>query len=411
MKIPAIRAKIGDWDYYVTTLTFEQVSQFVTKIDEHLHKSESLNDLIQRSISNNYLSIKDYILNQPSVFFNSLVLAVYNDYPKWQEIEFRYDETETFVMGLLDFPGNHKIFPVDGQHRVEGIKSALSENPELKHQKISAIFVGHSNQESGMQRTRRLFTTLNRYAKPVSLDDIIALDEDDSVAIFTRYLLEEYPLFSDKKVVYAKQKAIPSNNKEAITSIITLYQANLELLKIFFVKRLNKKATPKNIEDYLKYRRPNEEMEAFKEFSLEFWNAFQFKLSFIQAFINSKHNPAEKFRNNETGGNLLFRPIGFLPFIKAAILIHNRTDMNFNIVFERFNSLNMNIDSKPWHFVVWNPIQKKMIMNSDQITQLMLIYLFDESILEKREIQKLKEGYAAKISFQENVNEVLNDLN
>jgi DNA sulfur modification protein DndB len=152
-------------------------------------------------------------------------------------------------------------------------------------------------------------------------------------------------------------------------------------------------------------------MEAFKEFSLEFWNAFQFKLSFIQAFINSKHNPAEKFRNNETGGNLLFRPIGFLPFIKAAILIHNRTDMNFNIVFERFNSLNMNIDSKPWHFVVWNPIQKKMIMNSDQITQLMLIYLFDESILEKREIQKLKEGYAAKISFQENVNEVLNDLN
>lgn len=68
MKIPALKAKIGNWDYYVTTLTFEQVSAFVSKIDEHLHKSESLKDLIQRSITNNYLSIKEYIVNQPEVF-------------------------------------------------------------------------------------------------------------------------------------------------------------------------------------------------------------------------------------------------------------------------------------------------------------------------------------------------------
>ena len=131
MKIPALKAKIGDWDYYVTTLTFEQVSRFVSKIDEQLHKSESLKDLIQRSITNNYLSIKEYIINQPSVFFNSLVLAVYDEYPKWQEIEFKFDGEETYQMGLLDFPGNHKIFPVDGQHRVEGIKASLKEDPNL----------------------------------------------------------------------------------------------------------------------------------------------------------------------------------------------------------------------------------------------------------------------------------------
>ncbi len=58
MKIPALRAKIGNWDYYVTTLTFDQVNVYVSKIDENLHKSESLKDLIQRSITNNYLSIK-----------------------------------------------------------------------------------------------------------------------------------------------------------------------------------------------------------------------------------------------------------------------------------------------------------------------------------------------------------------
>lgn len=411
MKIPALKAKIGDWDYYVTTLTFEQVSKFVSKIDEHLHKSESLKDLIQRSITNNYLSIKEYIINQPSVFFNSLVLAVYDEYPKWQEIEFKYDSGETYQMGLLEFPGNHRIFPVDGQHRVEGIKAALKENPELKDQQIAAIFIGHKNDELGKQRTRRLFTTLNRYAKPVSLDDIIALDEDDSVAMVTRYLLEEYDLFSRKRVVYAKQKAIPANNKEAITSIITLYQANLEILKVFYEEQFNKKPTQKVIEEYLKFRRPNEEIEQYKAFCVRYWDTLKSKLSFIQAYVNKTENEAEGYRNNLTGGNLLFRPIGFLPFIKASLLIYKREGKEFDEIFERFNQINFNIDSNPWHYVVWNPIEKKMIMNSDSVTQLLLIYLYDGSVLEQREMQKLKEGYASKISYENDLNNVLQNIN
>lgn len=123
MKIPALRANIGNWDYYVATLTFKEVNDMVSRIDNELHKSESLRDLIQRSITNNYKNIKKYILNQPELFFNSLVLAVYDDYPDWREIEFTYDDEETYQMGLLEFPGHHKIFPVDGQHRVEGIKA------------------------------------------------------------------------------------------------------------------------------------------------------------------------------------------------------------------------------------------------------------------------------------------------
>ena len=62
MKIPAIKGKIGIWDYYITNLTFQQVSDSVSKIDDELHKSDSLKDLIQRSITNNYISIKNIFL-------------------------------------------------------------------------------------------------------------------------------------------------------------------------------------------------------------------------------------------------------------------------------------------------------------------------------------------------------------
>lgn len=410
MKIPALKAKIGDWDYYVTTLTFEQVSKFVSKIDEHLHKSESLKDLIQRSITNNYLSIKDYIINQPSVFFNSLVLAVYDEYPKWQEIEFKYDRVETYQMGLLDFPGNHKIFPVDGQHRVEGIKAALKENPELKNQQIAAIFIGHKNDELGKQRTRRLFTTLNRYAKPVSLDDIIALDEDDSVAITTRYLLEEYDLFTDQRVIYAKQKAIPKNNKEALTSIITLYQANIEIFKVFFEQKFNKKPTKKRITEYLKFRPSEEEIQEFIDFCVNYWNSFKGNLSFIDDYLSLNFNASAQFRNNESGGNLIFRPIGLLPFVKASLTIYQREEKTLPQIIEHFNNVNFHIDSKPWHYVVWNPIEKKMLMNSSSLIYLLLIYLYDNELLQGSELQKLKEGYASKISYEQDLDNVLNEI-
>jgi len=411
MKIPALKAKIGDWDYYVTTLTFEQVSQFVSRIDENLHKSESLKDLIQRSITKNFISIKEYIVNQPSVFFNSLVLAVYDDYPNWQEIEFKYDDEETFQMGLLDFPGHHKVFPVDGQHRVEGIKAALKEKPELKDQKIAAIFVGHKNDDLGKQRTRRLFTTLNRYAKPVSLDDIIALDEDDIVAITTRYLLEDFDLFTGKRVINTKQKAIPTTNKDAITSIITLYQANIELFKVFYENKFQKKPTKNRITGYLKFRPANEDIEEFREFCISYWGAFKTKLSFISEYVNIYENSAESYRNSDTGGNLLFRPIGLLPFVKSSIQIYQREEKTFEQIFERFNNVNFQINTKPWLNVVWNQIEKKMIMGSDSLSLLLLSYLYSSNILTEIELQKLKESYAAKNTYNGDINNVLDDLN
>ena len=251
---------------------------------------------------------------------------------------------------------------------------------------------------------------MNRYAKTVSLDDIIALDEDDSVAITTRYLLEEYDLFTGKRVINAKQKAIPTTNKEAITSIITLYQANLELFKVFYQDKFNKKPTQKVITEYLKLRPANEDIEAFREFCISYWDAFKTNLSFITDYVNTSENSAEAYRNNETGGNLLFRPIGLLPFVKSSLLIYQREEKTFEQIFERFNEVNFDINNKPWLNVVWNQIEKKMIMNSDSVTQFLLIYLYADNILTEEELKKLKEGYASKISYDQDVNNVLQGI-
>lgn len=399
---------MGDWTYYVTTLTFEQVNQYVSRIDDELHKSESLKELIQRSITNNYKSIQEYILNQPELFFNALVLAVYDDYPEWREIEFRYDDIETYNMGILEFPGTHKIFPVDGQHRVEGIKAALKDDENLASQKITTIFIGHKNDEAGMQRTRRLFSTLNRYAKPVKMDDIIALDEDDSIAIVTRELLELFNLFTGKRVTKSKNKAIPDNDKHSFTSIITLYQCNKELLKQFRRDRKennpNKERDKKSLSTYLKFRPDEEEIELFNNYCFNFWKDFLNNMSVLTHFISDENErleqPALAYRNKKIGGNLLFRPVGLLPTIQAAIEIHRRTDTDYENIFKALDQINMIISEKPWKNVLWNPIERTMIMGTSNIVKLMLLYMYGKKVINSKELKSLKEKYADRMNVE-----------
>jgi DNA sulfur modification protein DndB len=415
MKIPALRSNIGDWNYYVTTLTFEQVREFVSRVDDELHNSKELKDLIQRSITNNYISIKEYILNQPEFFFNSLVLAVYDDYPIWREIEFKYDDVETYQMGLLEFPGTHKIFPVDGQHRVEGIKAALLQDPSLKENKISAIFIGHKNDEEGLQKTRRLFSTLNRYAKPVTLDDIIALDEDDSVAIATRYLLENHSLFKEGNITKSKNKAIVESDKTSFTSIITLYECNKELLKCFRkelkISAPNNDRDKKSLKDYLKFRPTDEDINTYIDFVSNFWSNFQINLDAVQNYSENKLlNRAEPLRNKRNGGNVLFRPVSLVPFVQAVILIRERRKESFSNIFDTFNDVNFTLNTEPWNQVLWNSYESKMIMGDKILVKLLFLFLHEEEILTAKEVENLLLKYKSALNYEGKSEDLLKTL-
>lgn len=219
MKIPAIKGKIGETIYYIANLTFQQINQLVKRVDSELHTSTSLKEEIQRSLSDNYIKIKQYILTRDDHFFNSLVLAVYDGLPVWTEIRYELEEEWYHNVGVLHFNGDEKIFPVDGQHRVEGIKAALREKSEIASETISVILIGHNNTPEGMEKSRRIFSTLNRYAKPVRLGDIIALDEDDIVAITTRIMLENFPLFTGDKIKASNSKSIPIWGQEMFYNI------------------------------------------------------------------------------------------------------------------------------------------------------------------------------------------------
>ena len=112
-------------------MTFSQVSQNVTASINEIYEASCLDEILQRALTDNFASIKNYILKDSERFFNAVILAIYNGDPQWLEVEFNDEESEFTNVGFLEFSGEETIFPVDGQHRVAGIREALREDPSL----------------------------------------------------------------------------------------------------------------------------------------------------------------------------------------------------------------------------------------------------------------------------------------
>lgn len=389
MKIPAIRANIGNWIYYVATLSFKQVNDYVKKIDDELHKSKLLSEMLQRSITDNYKSIATYIKTHEDRFFNALILAVYDGEPQWHEVRLEYDTGEEFVnLGVLELTGDEKIFPVDGQHRVEGIKEVLSESEDYNEERIPVVFIGHKKDEMGMRRARQLFSTLNRYAKPVSMRDIIALDEDDIIAIASRDLIDEHRLFANNRILDTKNKAIPDTNKMALTTIITFYECNRELL-VDYIKQ--KKKTNKNfpkLSDYIRIRPNDKEIEEYKSICFEFWDSMISGLECIQKIADNPEYDVAEYRN-ENGGLIIFRPVALVPLIKAIIRVKNAMDLSFEDVIKKIPLNVLELTHPVWKWVIWNPDKRTMIMGSKGLIESIIIYYLNETLLTSKEKAKL----------------------
>lgn len=417
MKIPAIRAHIGNWVYYIATLRFKDVSKYVKRVDNELHRSDLLKQMLQRSITDNYKSIAHYIESQEERFFNALVLAVYDGEPTWHEVRLEYDDgSEFYNLGILELSGDEKIFPVDGQHRVEGIKKVVSESHKYDDEQIPVIFIGHKTDDAGMQRSRRLFSTLNRYAKPVSMRDIIALDEDDIVAIASRELIDTHPLFSKDRLLDSKTKAIPENNSKAFTTIITFYECNLEILWVLLedMEVLNseggKTKGKGKIKEFIRKRPSDEMISQFEELCTSFWDALIECFTDINTYMKDEPN-AQPYRNRE-GGNLLFRPVALLPFVRAAVKVSIRQQKSFCEVFRSFPQKLLSIDSSIWRNILWNNDKGTMIVNNQKLTERILLYFWDKSALTDKEIANMKLDIKAnrQLLDVEDVNTLLRDV-
>src|SRR5437660_3524940 len=136
---PALRGIFGDWVYYCCLMSVEEAAERISYADK-IRKSEKFSEWIQRQLKGQRTKeIAAYLLREKQRFFNSLVVAIYEGDPAWhgfsnfrpqvRDIDLNDvpDDVEASV-GFLSFTGQERLFALDGQHRLSGMREAVRQN-------------------------------------------------------------------------------------------------------------------------------------------------------------------------------------------------------------------------------------------------------------------------------------------
>ena len=370
--LPAIRGIMGDWVYYSCLMDLRELSIRV-RYAEEVHKNQHLSDMIQRQLkTDRSKQIAEYLRNQPERFFNSLVVATYGGQPNWHalsDIRNKYNSNElrdlseetVESVGFLTLQGDENLFALDGQHRLAGIKEAVKQGLEPnQNDDVSVIFVAHIETDNGLARTRRLFTTLNKTAKPVTKGEIIALDEDDVMALCVRRLIEETDLFSGDRIAFVANNNMPMTNSTSLTTIGNLY----DILTILFT---NVKSDLTKRKSDLQRVRPNDDiLEQYFDYSENFISQLGENFKELDEFFTAKDTTTvvKKYRGSH-GGNAIFRPIGLEVFTR--IIVQLTKDMALTQAIKLAAMLPRNLSEAPYEGLMWDS-SNKIILNGHKAT-------------------------------------------
>ena len=313
------------------------------------------------------------------------MVGVYQGQPTWHEIEVQespiwgtpgLDPRFQESFGILELDGEENLYAIDGQHRVAGIKKALEQLKEqgdpqyetLANEDLTFVFVSAEIGDGKIERVRRLFTTLNKEARRVKTQEIIALDEDDPAAIITRWLAIDYEGLNKetpkedgkpvKSLIHFAANQIPTGNRHSVTSIVTLHT---------LVKKVFKPELDRLKREYRTNRPNDDDLKDLYSKAVGIWESARKYVSSLDDVLgsNPEEERASKYRG-EHGGQILFRPIGLQAFAGALGRLRSEK-VDLETAIRSLCELPMEISESPWNYVFWNPNTKRMISQKQNI--------------------------------------------
>lgn len=399
--LSSLRGDFGDWTYYPCLMKLKDIAERIGFADE-IYKSKTLNEMVQRKLKEKWgREIKEYLLRQEQRFFNSLIVAVYEGKPNWYEItdlegSEQLDESEIpddviAGIGILSLNGGERLFTIDGQHRLMGIKEAIKTKAKLGEDELTVIFVAHRTDEAGLARSRRLFTTLNKNAKKVTTSDIIALDEDDTMAIIVRRLVETHPMFQEERISYNPNANLSTGDFTSLTTIVKLYDVLLILFTKIYGKRTKKQLTDMRLSD--------EVLEEHYEYACDYFKHLVNTFKPLQEFLdagNDYETVTAKYRTPE-GGNILFRPIGLSILTEMVATLSQKHELSECLTM--VSKLPQTLTDVPLRGVIWNPTRNTINNKGNTLARNLLLYMLNAY---DKDEDELHESYAKALEKEKN---------
>ena len=380
---PAIQAQMGDWKYYIVRMKMREIAHEV-QLAHDIYEDQTLGDAIQRILGDTRVKneIVGFLARRPDRFFSSIVVASMEGQPSWTPITidesavpavFSNMKSLTESFGILAFGDDPKYYALDGQHRVAAIKLLIDRKVEANppvgfdDDLLSVIVVLREEHDvpegEWKRRYRRLFSSLNRYAKPTDRDTNIIMDEDDLFAILTRRLITDHTFFQapgrdkDSFTVQTKGKNLRKNVSH-FTTLQTLYDVNRILLKTAI--RQNQ-GWYKNFPLDYQIRPEEEEIDDFYTELSNYWDAILQSVPDLNQSSKDMRCHDQVDLDKGLQDHLLFWPIGQELFAKLvrAVLDREFPETGYSSDIEKmtnaldpFVKISWELHNPPWRHLL-----------------------------------------------------------
>ena len=400
--LAAMKARLGDTNYFILSMKAQELVTMV-KIPKELEDwaDMSVEERYQRDINYNRVKkqIAPYLANDDSRFFGAIIVAAMNFSEedifeplaavttKGLPNKYRDDASD---MGFLTFKGGEVLVPLDGQHRLKAIEFAVTGRDEkgrpiaglkpctqLAQEDVTVILVPYIS-----QKARKIFTRVNRYAKPTTTGQNIVTDDDDIVAVLSREVVNT--LIGGRLAKYTSNTLTPKD-PEFITLAIT-YNCNKEIItKTFPTGRLDTTQLP-----------DADKIEAYREKVREVWEVLLEGIEVFADALSDKEETGDDKRREIRKTNLLGKPVGQECLVRAFLRLTGApSNMGDEKACEKLNALPWSITEenlKVWQGILWTGgVDGKIITKNRTLATNIIAYLAGEKISDERKAELLEE--------------------
>lgn len=382
--IPSLRGVSGNWTFYSGVVSARHISERI-KPSHEIREAKALEDYLQRTLKPRVTKIARYLSKRDDRFFNSIIVGIFGGIPQWTEfdlskvtakLDLENSSELKDTLGLLTFGGDEKMFAIDGQHRVEGIRLTYKKSPErVAEDQYPVIFVAHLDTPSGKTRTRRLFCDINKNAVAVSEGDRVVIDEDDVSAVVTRNVYANYPPFKKgtEIAVTERKENLTEKGRERFTSLLALFTVCKRLKKLHRKTRGTSETEPDNVKAF------RDIVYAFFDFSLAHERS-------LNRYFNGEKTTLEAERRDNR--NLLFRPVGLE--VLSRLYVHFSLRNNLQTYQYGLRQLRFRSPGGVFDMILWNSGRIEATAKAKNAAVQICLYLLRE--LPAKDATKLTES-------------------
>lgn len=382
MKIyPALKGEmgVGQPPYYVVMMTVRDLVS-VVDVAQDILIEKAISDDLQRELKKGRTKGIAQFLERNDRFISSIVVAAIGGQPEFHSVEVKKENAVLSFGGLnksfgaLTFDGGEKYYALDGQHRLFALKQMARQEDHdygVADDQVPVILITGDGSlemsEANKRRYRRLFTWMNRYAKPTTREVNIIMDEDDLFSIVTRRLIEENPQFQtdERKLPTSSAKEISirypkvnvrSNSIKSNSSYFTTIRTLCDFTTLCL------KNSDIDIPEDAEHARPSDEfIDNCFTLSNNIWDSLRQTVKCLIEEPDTMRSETDLGNNN-----MLFRPLGQLVFARSICHLfssteqqidHNTTLAELNQVLAPLSCIDWELKHRPWLHLLTTSIE------------------------------------------------------